>query len=70
MRRRQDLRGARLMAAQYACSISRLRANSVGVPSGKFQCWAYRATRGRVRFSPLPPMRMGGYGCCRHLGSQ
>ena len=31
---------------------------------------AYRATARSVRFSPVPPMRIGGYGFWTHFGSQ
>ena len=43
---------------------------TAGVPPTKFQCWAYGRPVRSVRFSPLPPMQIGGCGCCTGLGSQ
>ena len=44
-------------------------ANSSGVPPTKFQWSAYFAVMGSVRFSPLPPMQIGGCGFCGPFGS-
>ena len=57
------------MSAQCEASTSRLRANSWGVPPTKFQCCAYFAVIRSVRFSPLPPMQIGGCGRCGPFGS-
>ncbi|MCW2879966.1 MAG: hypothetical protein JWQ95_4066 [Sphaerisporangium sp.] len=62
--------GSRPMSWQCAKSTSRLRANSSGVPPTRFQCWAYLAAVRSVRFSPLPPMQIGGCGRCGPFGSQ
>jgi hypothetical protein len=47
-----------------------LCANSSTVPPTKFQCWAKRAAVRNVRFSPLPPMQIGGCGRWIGLGLQ
>ena len=56
------------MSAQCAASTDFLCANTSGGPPTKFQCWAYRAVIRRVRFSPLPPMQIGGCGRCTGRG--
>src|ERR1700686_2529041 len=61
--------GSRPMSAQCEASTSRLWANSWGVPPTKFQCCAYFAVIRSVRFSPLPPMQIGGGGRCGALRS-
>ena len=61
--------GSRPISAQRWWSTSTAAASCSGDPPGWFQCWAQRATARSVRLGPLPPMQMGGWGCCTGLGS-
>ena len=62
--------GSRPNEAQCSASTRFRRVNSATGPPTKFQCSATRAAVRNVRFSPLPPMQIGGCGRCTALGSQ
>ena len=57
-------------SAQCPRRISLSSANRARSWVDAFHSDAQRATARRVRFGPLPPMVIGGYGRCTGFGSQ
>ena len=60
--------GSRPKAAQCCLSTSSLCSSSSAALFGQFQMSACSATSRSSRFSPAPPMRIGGCGCCSGFG--
>jgi hypothetical protein len=61
--------GSRSSAAQCS-STARSSAHCSGEPVMAFQWSAQRATVRSVRRRPVPPITIGGHGCCTGFGSQ